>query len=225
VAAAGLGALVAAASLLAMPVVAQQLDAGQMELLSGGRRVSVESFRVWRAGGVLNAVANLESSGAVGGSALQVGLQLGADQRPSSYRLEEAGGSTRVQGQWTIDRAQLHITSPEGERWKELPSEGMSTVLERGVAHHYLVLVQMLRDSPGSRVIIIVPSLGERTSARLAGEQRDDVTIGDRTVVATRYDLEVGPGRQSVWLDAEGRLLRVSDPGGAIEALRMPSRD
>jgi hypothetical protein len=199
----------------------QQLDAGQLAIMRGGQRVGVESFRVWRAGPNLNAAANIEPSGNRGGE-FQVGLELDGQLRPVRYQRRGSDGPA-LDGTWALDRVRIHMVTPEGERWKEVPSRGPGSVLDEGVAHHYLVLLHVLRET-GGPVTILVPTLGESARATLSGEGADEVTVDARSIAATRYDIQIGGQARSVWLDAEGRLLRVRDPGSGLEAIRLPNR-
>ncbi len=198
---------------------AQQVDAGQLELRAQGQRVGVENFRVWRAGSTLNAVASIERAD---GGTFQVGLQLGADFRPIRYELDD-GERRQVEAIWAGDRVRLHTISPEGERWRELPARGVGTAVEEGVAHHHLLLVQLLRRAPERAIPVVIPSRARIVSAQLVGERSDEVLVGDRAVAATRYEIRIGDAERRVWLDAEDRLLRVADPSGGREALRLPS--
>lgn len=200
---------------------AQQLDAGQLAIMRGGQRVAVESYRVWRAGPNLNAAANVEPSGNRGGE-FQVGLELDGQFRPVRYQRRGSDGPS-IEGTWAVDRVRVHMVTAEGERWKEVASRGPGSVLEEGVAHHYLVLLHVLRET-GARVTILLPTLGETAQASLAGEGADEVTVDGRSIAATRFDIQVGGQSRSLWLDAEGRLLRVVDPSSGMEAIRLPTR-
>ncbi len=208
-------------ALLAGGARAQEVDSGRLELRRGGQRIGIENFRVWRAGSTLNAIATVEPPGGRPGE-FQVGLQINADHRPIRYE-RSVGGRREVEAVWSADRVRLHMVSDEGERWKELASRGAGTVLGEGVAHHYLVLVLLLQET-GGRVGVVMPAAGEAASAQLGGERSDGVTIDGRSVAATRFEVRVGSDVYDVWLDAEGRLLRVSEPSSGWEALRLPAR-
>ncbi|MDH3733617.1 MAG: hypothetical protein OEU54_08785 [Gemmatimonadota bacterium] len=200
---------------------AQQVDAGRLSVLEGGQRVAIESFRVWEAGANLNSVANIEPSGNRGGE-IQVGIGLDGQQRGVQYLLQGPGGRS-IEGVWTVDRIRIHDVSADGERWRELPSRGPCTVLEDGVAHHYLVLLHVLRSNPGV-VDVVMPARGATAKAELVGERLSQVSIDDRPVAATRYDIRVDGGVHQVWVDDDGRLLRVLDPATGREAIRLPPR-
>jgi len=212
------GLLAIGAAVLPSHIAAQQIDAGQLAITEAGQRVGVESFRVWQAGANLNAMANVEPSGNRDG--FQVGVELDGRHRPVRYQLR-GPANRNIEGTWSVDRVRIHMVTAEGERWKEVPSRGPSAVLETGVAHHYLVLLQTLRETGGT-VTVVVPSEGTSAQASLAGEQADEVTVDGRTIAATRYDLRIGSGTAQVWVDAEGRLLRVLDPVARREAIRLP---
>jgi len=209
-------------SLLAAGARAQELDAGRLELREGGQRIGLESFRVWRAGSTLNAVATVEPPAGRPGK-FQVGLQINAEHRPIRYE-RSVDGRREVEAVWSADRVRLHMLSDEGERWKELASRGPASVLGEGVAHHLLVLVLVLRETQAGRAGVIMPTAGEGGSAQLVGETPESVTIEGRSVAATRYEVQIGSTVHHVWLDAENRLLRVQNVTEGWEAIRLPSR-
>ena len=216
------GGLVATAFALITPTAsAQQLDAGRLALREGGQRVGIESFRVWEAGPNLNSVASVEPSGNRAGE-FQVGVEIGGQWRPVRYQLI-GPGNREVRGEWAVDRVRLHSVTAEGESWKELASRGPGMVVEVGVAHHYLLLVRVLQEN-GGRADVVIPLRNESVTAELVSEQPTEITLEDRSISATRYDLRVGGGNRRVWIDAEGRLLRVVDPDSGREAVRLPPR-
>ncbi len=211
-----------AVGLAAAPALgAQEVDAGQLEVRVEGRRVGLERFRVWRTGSTVNAVATIERDRS---EEWQVGVQMNADLLPVKYQLRE-GRLQRVGGERLADRVRFHMVTDEGERWKEFPAAGVQAVVEDGVSHHYLVLLMVLRAAPGNRAAVVVPSRGEAATARLVGEAADRVSIGDRSVSATRYEIQVGGATHTLWVDAEGRLLRVLEAASGRESLRLPARD
>lgn len=195
----------------------QELDAGQLQVRVNGRRVGVESYRVWRTGSTVNAVATVERAQE---ETWQVRLQMDPDLLPMKYELRE-GQVAIVSGERFADRVRFHSVSEEGERWKEYPVRGVRSILETGVAHHYLLLVRTLRDAPGQRTEILIPTLARAVVARLVGQAAEQVLIGEQSVPATRYDIDIDGAPHSAWLDADDRLLRVVEPQSGREAVRM----
>ena len=213
--------LVLGASLLPRLLTAQELDVARLQLRADGERVGVERYRVWRAGGAVNAMGSVVRDQ---GEEQQIFLQMDADFRPVKYQVIE-GRTTVVSGERFADRVRFHTVADGGERWKEFPADGVEAIVESGVAHHYLVLLQILQNAPSARVVIVIPSRGETAVARLVGEAPERVLVGDGAVAAIRYDLDIGGSRRSVWLDSEGRLLRILDEENGLEALRLPTQD
>lgn len=200
-----------------LPLAAQELDAGHLYLREAGRRVGTERFRVWQTGSTVNAFATVER---VQRAAWQVRLQMDLDLLPVKYEVRE-GVSAVVSGERFPDRVRFHFATPEGERWKEYPVQDAAAIFESGIAHHYLVLVRALREAPDGRLKAILPLDGRAVTARLTGRTEERVSLGDESVDATRYEVDVEGARHRVWLDADDRLLRVVDAAGR-EALRAP---
>lgn len=228
---AGFGASWALAAVLGIgpePVVAQpirELDSGSYEIRVNGRRVGAESFAIRREGSAVKAVGRVvaEREGP-GFRGMDTQLQTTATFRPTAYALRaRTGAVTAVDGVWERDRLRLHVSSTEGERWKEFLTRGSVAVLERGVAHHYYLLFQGLPSDPaGSRVSVIVPSLHQQLPATVSGGGREPVQIGKESIEAWRFEVTLGSTRSTVWLDSNGRVLRVAFPGENRVAVRQP---
>lgn len=217
---AAVGALLASGFLFADVTMlrGQELDAGQLQVRVEGRRVSLERYRVWQNGSTVNAVASIQRPQM---EERQVRLQMDPNLVPLRYELRE-GRVPVVSGERFADRVRVHTVSEEGERWKEYPTRGVTAILEPGVAHHYLLVLRVLREAPGGTTEVLIPSSGRTVTARLVREIAERVPIGDGSVPATRFDIEVEETRHSAWLDSDGRLLRVVDPSSGREAVRVP---
>lgn len=203
----------------------QELDSGTYEIRVGGRPVATESFAIRREGSAVKAVGRIvaeQEGSAVRGMDTQ--LQTNAAFRPTAYALRaRAGAVTGVDGVWEGERLRLHITSVEGERWKEFLTRGQVAILERGVAHHYYLLFQGLSSDPaGSRVSVIIPSRHEQVSATISGGAREPVQIGGEPMDARRFEVTLGGDRSTVWLDARGRVVQVAFPDDDRIAVRRP---
>lgn len=214
-----------AAGMAAAPgdLSAQQLDAGRLAIEVDGRRVGTESFRVWREQTTVDAFALVTREDGGAQQSLDVRFRSDASLRPVQYRLRAEPRALSIDGEWTGGRLRLHVNSDQGERWKEFATPGGGAVLEDGVAHHYLLLAHRLREAQiGRRLAVIIPSRSSRVEGTLRARGPDRIGIGGRDVAATRYDLEVDGQVRSVWIDAEGRLLRVEDPARRLVATRLP---
>lgn len=203
--------------------VAQELDAGRLEIRIDGRRQGVESFRIWREGGETKAVAQLTYDDRPA-EAIDIRLQGDRSFRPTRYGLRAPSGAvSAVDGAWNGDRLRLHIVAQGGERWKEFMTPGRVAILEEGVAHHLYLLLSQLGESPTqSRITVLVPSAGTQASASLQSSSEESVRIGEAVIAARRYDLDVGGDRVQAWRAADGRLLRVAWPATNRTAVRLP---
>lgn len=202
---------------------AQQLDAGRMSIEIDGRRAGTESFRVWREQATVDAFALITLENGGGQRTWDVRLRSDAAFRPVQYRLRAEPEALTVDGEWTGGRLRLHVSSDRGERWKEFVTPGGAVVLEEGVAHHYLLLSYRLREAQiGRRLAVIVPSKSARVEGVFRARQPDPLRIGTRNVAATRFDFEIDGQLRRVWIDADGRLLRVESPGHGLVARRLP---
>ena len=64
---------------LPQTLTAQELDAARLQLRMNGERIGVERYRVWQAGGAVNAMGNVVRAQ---GEEWQIFLQMDADLRP-----------------------------------------------------------------------------------------------------------------------------------------------
>lgn len=204
---------------------AQQLDTGRLAIEVDGRRVGTESYRIWREQSTVDAFALVTRENGRP-QQLDVRFRSDASLRPIQYRLRGEPRALSVDGEWTGNRLRLHVNSDQGERWKEFATPGGAAVLEDGVAHHHLLLAHRLREAQiGSRLAVIIPSRSALVDGILRARQADRITVGGRDVEATRFDIEVGGQVRRVWIDADGRLLRVEDTSGRLVATRLPDED
>ena len=202
-------------------ITAQELDAARLQLRLNGERVGVERYRVWQAGGAVNAMGNVVRAQ---GEEWQIFLQMDTDLRPVKYQVRE-GRTSVVNGERFADRVRFHIVDDDGERWKEFRDDGVDAIVENGVAHHYLVLLRILDNARGAGVAMVIPSRGEAAIATLLGKSPERVLVGDGAIAATRYDLDINGSLLNAWLDSEGKLLRILDEEKGLEALRLPTQD
>jgi hypothetical protein len=90
-------------------------------------------------------------------------------------------------------------------------------VLEEGVFHHYYLLAR--RAGGGATVAAVVPRRNAQVTLRVSPGGSERVTVGGRELPATRLVVaESGGPERTVWVDGEGRVLRVAAQG--LVALR-----
>ena len=181
--------------------------------------MGTERFRIWRTGSTVNAVASVEM---VQRAAWQVRLQMDAGLRPMIYRILE-GSAAMVTGERLPDRVRVHVSTTDGERWKEYPEQDADAILETGVGNHYLLLVWALRRNPDRPLNVLLPLEGRSVATRLAKISEVPLTVGGDSVDAMLSDVEIEGALHRVWLDENDRLLRVVDPRTGLEAVRAPA--
>jgi hypothetical protein len=210
-----MAAIVAAA--VAAPAAAQtaQLDEGSFRILVSGREVGVETFSIRQSGtgadAVIIAQGRVVLDAAAGGSEVVANVQLaGAGLRPVAYDVELHGADARrINARITGSRASARTVSPSGETMREyLVSDG-AVLLDDGVAHHYYFIAQRLAAG-ATRTPIIVPRESRQIQATIESVGEESISAGGQTVRATRLNVTpAGGDLRSVWIDAQGRVLRV----------------
>jgi hypothetical protein len=220
--AAGLIALV-----VPVPATAQtvQLDEGTFRLLVGGREVGVETFSIRRNGEGADAVVIAQGRVVLndnGGSEVIANVQVaGAGLRPVAYDLELRGADARrIRGSVSGSRASARTLSPTGETMREYLVTDGAVILDDGVAHHYYFMAQRAAGG-ATRTPIMVPRESRQLVATMTMGGEESVSAGGTTTRARRVTVEpAGGDTRHVWIDAQGRVLRVEVPGRNYTAVR-----
>ncbi|CAN5833994.1 hypothetical protein BH23GEM9_BH23GEM9_02610 [soil metagenome] len=221
--------VVAVAGVLAMsaPVAAQtvRLDEGTFRLMLGGREVGTETFSIRQNG--VGADAVIIAQGRVvldanGGTEVIANVQFaGASLRAVAYDLELRGSDARrMRGSVTGSRAAARMTSPAGETMREYLVTDGAVVVDDGVAHHYYFIA--MRFAAGATAVPIMnPRESRQVQATIRAAGEESVSAGGTTVRARRLDVQpAGGDARSVWIDGEGRVLRVEIPARNYVAVR-----
>jgi hypothetical protein len=217
-------AVLAAAT--ALPAAAQtvRIDEGTFRILVGGREVGSETFAIRQNGTGADAViiaqgrVTLEQNGA---SEVVASVQLaGAGLRPVAYDLELRGGDARrIHGSVTGRRASARIAAGSETFREYLVTEG-AVVLDDGVAHHYYFVAQ--RAAAGAATVpIMVPRESRQVQATIVMDAEESVSAGGTTTRARRMTVQPDGGDvRHVWIDDQGRVLRVEVPARNLVAVR-----
>lgn len=212
----------------AAPLAAQTeiVDQGTFRLSVRGTPVGTETFVIRRSGS--GETAALVAQGRLvldSGEQTQGVLQVeGPALRPSAYQIEVTGSERqRIRGQAAGNRFRAQIVSNAGEMMREYLASDGAIVLDDGVAHHYYFLAS--REDIGERVPVIIPRQSRQISAQVRQAGTERITIGGQQVSAQRLDVQpTGLPLRSVWIDAEGRVLRlqIPDEGYLAERTELP---
>ena len=212
-----------AAALLASAASAQTtlIDRGAFRLSVAGREIGRDSFQIGRAGADGRVVAQgwveLEDR------RLVTVLETSAAHTLLSYQATVSGGEAARYGA-TVSARRLYLTtvSPAGEQTREARYREGAVVLEQSVAHHYYFAGKLARE--GAVLPVIVPRPLEQPGFDVGPTVSERVRVGGQEVDARRLSLSARGEERRVWLDAQGRVLRVEIPstGFLAERLRPP---
>ena len=213
-------------ALASTPAAAQTtvVDEGTFILRENGREVGREVFAIRRSGTGPGSV--VVAQGRVDlGDADDLVTQLevsGEGFRPATYAVQVEGTEPqRIAGRVAGGRFSARIISPAGEMMREyLAGEG-AVIVDEGVAHQYYFIAQRL-DAASFTVPLIIPRQSRQVSAAVTVGAAESITIGGQSVSARRLTVRpTGLPDRSVWVDGEGRVLRLEVPDRGMTAERM----
>jgi hypothetical protein len=218
------------AGLLAVTPLAAQtvtLDEGSFRISVNGKEVGTEVFSIRQNGSgasaVIIAVGRVVLDGDKGPQELSSELQVaGATLRPAAYEVRVQGASAeQIKGRVVGGRFSAQIVSPAGEMMREYLAGDGAVVLDEGVAHQYYFLARRA-DGKSVRMPIIIPRLNKQVLADVADGGPEKIAIVGRSYEAHRYIISLaGQPRREVWVDAEGRVLRLEIPDRKFAAQRV----
>jgi hypothetical protein len=157
------------------------------------------------------------------GLRLQPVLRASGAGASTQYELSVRGGPIQ---KWmgTIDRNRVSafVTSDRGQSAKEFVVSVGAMVLDDDVFHQYYFLAK--RAGSGATPVII-PQRNQQASVTVTRQGTERIEVGMNQVEAQKLTVEGSGGSREVWVDAQGRVLRVAIPARNIVATRdeMPS--
>lgn len=201
-----------------LPAQTVTLDEGTFRLLVGGQEVGTETFTIRRNGGGDNAVViatgKVVIDTARGGQQINAEMQVaGSALRPAAYQVKVEGQEAQqIAGRVAGGRFSARIVSSSGEMLREYLASDGAVVADEGVAHHYYFLAQRVA-SAGARVPVIIPRQSRQVTAQVSASSNVTLNIGGTPVKASRFAVVVtGAPERQVWVDEQGRVLRLEIP-------------
>jgi hypothetical protein len=213
----------------AAPLAAQTvtLDEGSFRLSVAGKEVGTEAFSIRQNGtgetAVIIAVGRIVLDGEKGPQQLNSELQVaGGTLRPAAYEVRVQGAaSEQIKGRVVGGRFSAQIVSPAGEMMREYLAGDGAVVIDEGVAHQYYFLARRV-DGKGARVPVIIPRLNRQVMAQVVDGGAERIAIAGRAFDARRYIVTLaGTPAREVWVDSEGRVLRLEIPERQFVAQRV----
>ena len=208
---------------LALPAAAQVavVDEGTFTISHGGTRIGREEFAIRRTpnpgGDVLVANATVVYTD----RRLSPALQTDAAGAPLRYQVEVSAGADvqeRLQGRVGRGRFSAQLRTPRGESAREYVVADGALILDDDVFHQYYFVARAGRTGV---VPVVVPRRNVQVTMRVDNEGADAVMISGTRIPATRYVMTEPDGAaRRIWVDAQGRVLKVTLESRGITAVR-----
>jgi hypothetical protein len=217
------------AGLTASPLAAQTvtLDEGSFRISVAGREVGTEVFSIRQNGSgqnaVIIAVGRIVLDGDKGPQELSSELQVaGGSLRPAAYEVKVQGADAeQIKGRVVGGRFSAQIVSPAGEMMREYLAGDGAVVSDEGVAHQYYFLARRA-DGKSARIPLIIPRLNKQVVAQVTHGGPEKIAIMGRSYEAQKYTVSApGTATREIWVDAEGRVLRLEIGDRKLVAQRV----
>ncbi len=209
----------------AVPGAAQvvPIDEATYRLSRNGSVIGEESITIHRLG--LGGDARIIGQSEISfrdGSRSRPRLEATTDLRPTIYRNEFTGAEeaevvvSRV-GRRFVSRSR----SAAGEAQREFPASGTTAILEPEVVLLYYFLQPWIRTD-GAEITALDPRSSVRRQVTMTVLGSEEVRVGRNPIQARHLRLEGNDSRWEMWVDEDGRILRVGIPSTGFQAERLP---
>lgn len=209
--------------LVPMPGAAQQsglVDEGTFMVSRNGAPIGRESFRIVRAPAPGGQVYQARSQSALGGDRLTTILGTDSTGAPVTYEAELSRDGRmveRARGSGNARRFTVLVQTKNGEASREYVLTNGALLVDDDVIHQFHFVGLAL----AAEYDIIAPRATGQTRFRLEQRGTETLEIGRSRVESRRYALiEAGGSAREVWLDRQGRLLKVALPEKSLVAVR-----
>lgn len=203
------------------------LDEGSFRISIGGKEVGTETFSIRQNGAgdgaVIIAVGRVVLDAEKGQQEVNSELQVaGKALRPAAYEVRVQGAAPeRITGRVVGSRFSAQIVSPTGESMREYLAGDGAVLADDGVAHHYYFLSRRL-DTGTTRIPVIIPRQNRQVTATVTVVGTERITVGAKSIDARKLTVTpTGAPVRIVWVDSEGRVLRLEIPTANFVAARV----
>lgn len=218
------------ATMLAMPSTSPAqvtvVDEGTFTIARNGQRIGRESFTIRKTSGpggdvyVANATVDVDTQ------RLSPALRADDSFAPLAYQLEVRSGDEvqeRLKGLVGRGRFSAQVKTPRGESTKEYIVSDGALVLDDDVFHQYYFLAQRTGRlaAAGGTVPVVIPRRNMQVVMRVRSTGPDRISIGGSAIAARHLVLtEPGGATRQIWVDDQGRVLKVSLDARGMTATR-----
>jgi hypothetical protein len=217
---------VATSLLAAAPLRAQArvVDEGSFTITVNGVRAGREDFSIKATPGPNGQDTYIaQASVSMGESRLIPRLETNEKPYPVGYdyELRTSEGTNRFRATIARGRLSARIRTPAGESAKEYVVSDNAIVLDDDVFHQYYFLAKKVTEGATANVPVVIPRRNTQVAVRVSATGADAVTIGSTSIPARRLVVaEPGGPERQVWVDTDGRVLRVTIPSRGLVAQR-----
>jgi hypothetical protein len=196
------------------------VDEGTFTVTQSGAPIGRESFRIAKTPAPGGQVFLVKGQSALGEN--RVSTTLGADSAgvPVSYESEHTVRGQlvqRVQGRGRPGRFSVLRETKSGESAREFVVTNGLLLIDDNIFHHFFFVPNAL----GRGVEVIVPRTLDQGRFRVEDRGAEAVEIAGRSLTARRFALiSSSEARRDVWIDEQGRPLKVAVPEKGLVALR-----
>lgn len=202
-----------------LPGQVEIVDQGRFVITENGRRIGTEDFVIRRAPSAGGDVFTGTATVAYSERRLAPALRTDPKGAPLAYQMEIRVGpevKESLRGQIGRGRFSARVRTPGGESAKEYIVSDGAVILDDEVFHQYYFLGMNARS--GS-VPVVVPRRNEQFTMTVQGGGSEPVEIGGTRVTARHLEIrDQGGSTRHVWLDSQGRVLKVTING--VTAIR-----
>jgi hypothetical protein len=205
------------------------IDAGSFTVVRGTAKIGREEFTIRRA-------APPDNGFLVSGTSVYADRRLtptlGTDSAgaPQRYQIEVRSAERRQEIltlQIVRGRGSQRTQTPHGESATEFRVSADARLLDDDVFNQYYFIARRVigdrAPAPGTTVTVptVMPHRSAESAVRVMIVGDDSVMVGGRLLDATRLHLAAPTGGdREIWVDASGRVLKVSIPARDVVATR-----
>lgn len=218
-----LSLLAALAMLFPVGLAAQQsglVDEGTFMVFQNGAPLGRESFRIVRAPAPGGQVYQARSQSALGANRITTILGTDSTGAPVSYEAELSRDGyvlERVRGSGNSRRFTVVAQTRTGEGSREYVLANGALLLDNDVVHQFHFIGLAL----AANYDVISPRSTGQSRYSLEARGSETLELGRTRVDARRFALlDAGGAAREIWLDGQGRLLKVALPEKSLVAVR-----
>lgn len=197
------------------------IDEGSFTISRNGQTIGREQFSIRSSPGTLGTTYTAYGTTTYSDRRLDPRLVTDAEGAPMRYEVETRVGPEREQllsGQVQRGRFSARTQTPRGMSAREYIVADGALILDDDIFHQYFFVARA--DRSGA-VPVVVPRRNVQVAMQVEVKGFERLTIGGTPIEARRLAvIEPNGDTRDVWVDGQGRVLRVAIPARGVVAQR-----